>query len=80
MPKSKRMKGKANKLMKSRLTMNAVFQAFAEFMQPYSDRVSIIVAFSLLESMVSDVVQENTKHPQSYANLSSSLKLIFFTR
>jgi hypothetical protein len=60
---------------KQELNLRGLVKAASEFLSPHSDRVSVIVAFSLLETMVSDLLNDKSKHSKSYVNLPASLKI-----
>jgi len=50
-------------------------EGVSDLLKCESERAAVIFAFSVIESMVSDLINLKTRHPKSYSQLSMQVKL-----
>ena len=50
-------------------------QDIADFINSNNERAAVIVAFSMIEQFISDLLELRSKHPSSYKHLSIAVKI-----
>ena len=56
-------------------TIEEFLKGIEEFSLEKNERAAVILAFSMLEQFVSDLLKIKCKHPEGYKNLSVSVKI-----